>query len=294
MRRIQVKSILNKHKKRDDWFLDDYSVNPYSGCSFNCIYCYIRGSKYGENMAETFSIKVNAPEVLERQLRRRAMRNEYGIIALSASTEPYQKVEEDLMLTRKLLQIILKYRFPVEILTKSKLILRDLDILRDIDKSAILPPDLRSHLNHGVIINFSISTLDRELSKIIEPGAPSPEERLDTLKKCAEEDFLTGVSYIPVLPYISDSEAQLDEMIGAAKTYGASFVFVGALTLFGSGPTDSKTLCYKFIKKHYPDLLPKYKSLFRIFSQPPKQYQEELDEKASKLCRKHKIKYRII
>jgi len=72
------------------------------------------------------------------------------IIALSASTEPYQKVEEDLMLTRKLLQIILKYRFPVEILTKSKLILRDLDILRDIDKSAILPPDLRSHLNHGV------------------------------------------------------------------------------------------------------------------------------------------------
>jgi len=96
------------------------------------------------------------------------------------------------------------------------------------------------------------------------------------------------------LPYISDSEAQLDEMIGAAKTYGASFVFVGALTLFGSGPTDSKTLCYKFIKKHYPDLLPKYKSLFRIFSQPPKQYQEELDEKASKLCRKHKIKYRII
>jgi len=78
MRRIQVKSILNKHKKGDDWFLDDYSVNPYSGCSFNCIYCYIRGSKYGENMAETFSIKVNSPEVLERQLRRRAMRNEYG------------------------------------------------------------------------------------------------------------------------------------------------------------------------------------------------------------------------
>ena len=104
---IQVKSILNKHKKRDDWFLDDYSVNPYSGCSFNCIYCYIRGSKYGENMAKTLSAKINAPELLEKQLSRRAKRGEYGIIALSSSTEPYMPIEEKLKLTRKLLEIIL-------------------------------------------------------------------------------------------------------------------------------------------------------------------------------------------
>jgi DNA repair photolyase len=63
---IQVKSILNKHKKRDDWFLDDYSVNPYEGCAFNCIYCYIRGSKYGENMVKTLSAKVNSSELLEK------------------------------------------------------------------------------------------------------------------------------------------------------------------------------------------------------------------------------------
>jgi len=68
---IQVKSILNKHKKRDDWFLDDYSINPYSGCSFNCIYCSIRGSKYGKNMAKTLSAKINAPEVLEKQLKKK-------------------------------------------------------------------------------------------------------------------------------------------------------------------------------------------------------------------------------
>ena len=104
---IKVKSILNKHKKRDDWFLDDYSVNPYSGCSFNCIYCYIRGSKYGENMAKTLSVKINAPELLEKQLSRRAKRGEYGIIALSSSTEPYMPIEEKLKLTRKLLEIIL-------------------------------------------------------------------------------------------------------------------------------------------------------------------------------------------
>jgi len=91
---IQVKSILNKHKRRDSWFLDDYSVNPYQGCSFNCVYCYIRGSKYGENMAKTLSVKTNAPELLEKQLSRRAKKEEYGIISLSSSTEAYLPIEE--------------------------------------------------------------------------------------------------------------------------------------------------------------------------------------------------------
>lgn len=186
---IQVKSILNKHKKRDDWFLDDYSVNPYSGCSFNCIYCYIRGSKYGENMAKTLSAKVNAPELLERQLSRRAKKGEYGIIALSSSTEPYMPIEERLKLTRKLLEIILKYKFPVEVATKSKLVLRDLDLLKEIDKNAIVPVDLKLKLKHGVIISFSISTLDEKLAKIVEPGAPKPIERLETMQKCKEEGF---------------------------------------------------------------------------------------------------------
>jgi DNA repair photolyase len=131
-----VKSILNKHKRRDDWFLDDYSVNPYEGCSFNCIYCYIRGSKYGENMAKTLSAKVNSPQLLGKQLSRRARKGEYGIIAFSSSTEPYMPIEEKLKLTRKLLEIILKYKFPVHILTKSKLVLRDLDLLKEIDKNA--------------------------------------------------------------------------------------------------------------------------------------------------------------
>lgn len=90
---IQVKSILNKHRKRDDWFLDDYSVNPYYGCSFNCIYCYTRGSRYGENMPGELSAKANAPEVLEKQLRRRVKKGEYGIIAISTSTKPYQRVK---------------------------------------------------------------------------------------------------------------------------------------------------------------------------------------------------------
>lgn len=291
---IQVKSILNKHKKRDDWFLDDYSVNPYSGCSFNCIYCYIRGSKYGENMAKTLSVKTNAPELLERQLSRRAKKGEYGIIALSSSTEPYMQIEEKVKLTRKLLGIILKYKFPVEIATKSKHVLRYFDILREIDKNAILPADLKPRLKNGTIISFSISTLDKKLAKILEPGAPEPIERLETMKKCKEEGFLTGVCFIPVLPFLSDSEKQLEETIRIAKEYGADFIFVGGLTLFGNGSADCKTLYYKLLEKYYPELVPRYRSLYRIFFAPPKEYQKELEERSKRLCDKYGIKNRII
>jgi DNA repair photolyase len=291
---IQVKSILNKHKKRDDWFLDDYSVNPYEGCSFNCLYCYIRGSKYGENMARTLSAKVNSPELLEKQLSRRARRGEYGIILFSSSTEPYMPIEEKLKLTRRLLEITLRYKFPVHVLTKSKLVLRDLDLLKEIDKIAILPDDLKLKLRRGAIISFSISTLDEKLAKILEPGAPIPKERLETMKKCREEGFLTGVCYIPVLPFISDTEEQLDEMIRIAKDYGADYVLVGTLTLFGKGPADCKTLYYKFLERYFPELLPKYKSLFKIFFQPTKEYQEELQERSIRICSKYKIKHRIV
>jgi DNA repair photolyase len=291
---IKVKSILNKHKRRDDWFLDDYSINPYEGCSFNCIYCYIRGSKYGENMAKTLSAKVNSPELLEKQLQRRARKGEFGIIALSTSTEPYMPVEEKLGLTRKLLGVILRYKFPVHVLTKSKLVLRDLGLLKEIDKNAILPADLRSKLKHGVIISFSISTLDEKLAKILEPGAPPPKERLETMEKCKEEGFLTGVCYIPVLPFISDTDEQLDKMIKTAKDYGADYVIVGALTLFGNGPADCKTLYYKFLERYFPELVPKYKSLFKISFQPTREYQQKLHEMSTSICSKYNVKHRII
>ncbi len=288
--KIEVKSILNKHKKRDDWFLDDYSINPYVGCSFNCIYCYIRGSKYG---GKRLSAKINAPYMLEKQLKKRADKKEYGIILLSSSTEAYLPIEEELKLTKKLLEIILRYRFPVHIVTKSTLVLRDLDILKEIDKYAILPEDLKDRLKRGVIISFSISTLDEKLAKIFEPGAPKPRERLETMKKCKEEGFLVGIDFIPVLPYLSDSEDKLDKMIRAAKDYGADFVLVGALTLFGKNPDDCKVSYYKVLEKYYPDLIQKYKSLFRIFSMPSKQYQSELEERAIEICKKYRIKYKI-
>src|SRR5262245_29721814 len=103
---ILAKSLLNKTKRRDSWFLDDYTINPYSGCSFNCLYCYIRGSKYGTHMEEKLSIKTNAIELLEKQLRSRAKKGQYGFIVLSSATDPYLQFEKEYLLTRRILEVI--------------------------------------------------------------------------------------------------------------------------------------------------------------------------------------------
>jgi DNA repair photolyase len=290
---VKVRSILNRHKRRDEWFLDDYSINPYYGCSFNCIYCYIRGSKYGKYKNSEIAAKINAPEILDRQLRHRAKKREYGIIALSSSTEPYMHIEKRLELTRRILQKILKHRFPVEIATKSKLLLRDLDVLERIDRTAILPADLAQKLGRGVIISFSISTLDEKLAKIVEPGAPPPRDRLEVMLKCKQEGFLVGVNYIPVLPYLSDSEEDLDEMVRAAKDHGADYVLIGSLTLFGGAANDCKTLYYKFLEERFPELVPKYKSLFGGSFTPGKRYEAKLAKMAGRICEKHGIRNRI-
>jgi len=231
VKEITVKTILNKHKKRDAWFLDDYSLNPYQLCDFNCIYCYIRGSKYGENMKQGLVAKINAPALLEKELLRRTRKKEYGIIALSSATEPWMHIEKKYKLTRKCLQIVAKYRFPIHCLTKSTLILRDLDLLKRIDENAILPEDL-CKLNHGVLITFSLSTIDEKIAKIFETNAPKPKERLETLYKVKEAGFYAGIAYIPVLPFISD---ELEKMIKAAKDFNADYVFGGTLTLYGIG-----------------------------------------------------------
>jgi len=287
---IRAKSILNRHRKRDDWFLDDYSVNPYGGCSFNCVYCYVRGSKYGKGNAG-ISVKINAPELLRKQLKRRAEKREYGIIALGSATEPYMPIEEKYGLTRKSLEIILEFRFPVEVGTKSTLILRDLDLLKEIDRNACLPEDLKRKPGRGAIVAFSFSTLNADLARIFEPGAPEPEERLETMKKCSEAGLLAGAAFIPVLPFLSDSEEALDEMMRRSRDYGACFVFVGGLTLFGNRPSDCRMTYFRTLEQHFPELGPFYKRLFLGSFAPRRSYQRELEEKARELASKYGLQY---
>jgi DNA repair photolyase len=291
---ISAKTILNKKKKPDEWFLDDYTLNPYSGCSFNCLYCYIRGSKYGIHMEEKLSVKTNAPELLEKQLQNLAKKNKYGVIVLASATDPYLQIEKNIGLTRRLLEIILKYKFPLHVITKSDLVVRDFDLLHEIDKSAVLPVHLQGKISHGVFITFSFSTIEDSIAKIFEPGATLPSRRLEILKQTSAAGFHYGVSMMPLLPFISDSEEQLENMLTAFKTAGAKYVFPASLTLFGEGPVDSKTLMLRAVEKHYPHLLVSYKNLFAGDFRASADYQRELSEKANRLLKKHEIKNRIV
>jgi DNA repair photolyase len=290
----EIKSILNKHKKRDGWFLDDYSINPYEGCGFNCTYCYVHGSKYSENLAEKIVVKKDAAAILDKQLSNRSKKNQYGIIAVGSATDAYMQVEEEIGLTRELLQIILNHRFPVFISTKSTLIKRDFDLLKQIDETAILPDDLQQTLKRGVIISFSISTLDEQLAKQLESGAPSPIERLETLKQCSENGFLCGINAMPLLPFISDTDEELEKIIVAAKEYGANYILTSGMTLFGNDERDSKQLYFKFLRNHYPHLLEKYETMYGSVYYPSWKYQNDLKRRTELFCKKYSIRNSIL
>ncbi|NYB53018.1 MAG: radical SAM protein [Methanobacteriaceae archaeon] len=293
VRKIKVKSVLNKQKYADDWFLSSYSLNPYSGCSFNCVYCYTRGSKYGEHQAPGLAVKINAPEILVRQLKNRARKREYGFIAFGSATDPYLPLEKDLKLTRELLLIILRFHFPVNLLTRSPLILRDLDVLKKIGEKAVIPPELLDKMDTGVVLSFSFSTTDERLARIFEPAAPSPIERLETMKKCKEAGFLVGAIFMPLLPFLSDGEEHLDQIIQDAKEHGADFVMASGLTLFGDKPHDCKTRYYKVLQEHFPELLPKTRAIFGNSFAPSRKYQGELYQRLVKLLKRHEISNRI-
>ncbi|MDH7447120.1 SPL family radical SAM protein [Aquimarina sp. 2201CG14-23] len=291
---IIVKSILNKTKKRDSWFLDDYTINLYSSCSFNCLYCYIRGSKYGTNLENSLSVKMNAIELLDRQLFNRAKKNQYGIIVLSSATDPYLQIEKKYELTREALKVIAKHKFPVHIITKSHLIERDFDILDQIDKTAIIPKDLQPRLDKGVLISFSFSTLQDEVGKIFEPGATKPSIRLKTVETSIQNNFITGISLMPLLPFISDTTAHLNLLFKTFKSYKVHYILPATITLFGNGSADSKTLMLQAIKKHYPELENKYIHYFKNGSEMPDYYKKAFYVKMKELCTQYQIPDRII
>lgn len=293
-REIEVKSVLNRTKRRDSWFLDDYTLNLYSSCAFNCLYCYIRGSKYGTNLETSLSVKVNAIQVLERQLALRARKGQQGIIVVASATDPYMGIERDYQLTRSALEVIARHRFPVHIITKSSGLVRDFDLLHHIDRTAILPVDLQGPLGRGVIVSFSFSTLDDAVGNIFEPGAPPPSLRLQALRQTLAEGFLTGVSLMPLLPFISDTTAHLDLLFSTFREVGVNYVLPATLTLFGEGRAASKTLVLNAIRKHYPELEPRYRRYFQQGSDMPRYYREAFDGKMRELCTAYGLRDRIV
>ena len=292
--KIHAKTLLNKNKKRDDWFLGNYTLNPYAGCSMGCIYCYTRGSKYGGDYGDAVAAKSNAVYILKRQLKNSIRRHERGFIVLGSAADPYPTVERDLQLTRAILSIIKRYKFPIHILTKSSLILRDIDVLNGIKDVAIVPSELTDKLDTGVIISFSFSTLNEELARIIEPGAQDPIERLETMKEFSDNGFKTGIINMPVLPLLSDSEKEIETMVKAAKKYKAHYLMYAGLTLYGDAPDDCKTLYYNFLKENYPEFLPEYEKLFKGSIAPSKRYQKDLAIKFNRISNRYGINNKLI
>lgn len=198
IRKIQAKSILNKSK------IHDYCINVYTGCQINCRYCYARlfmkrYSGHKEPWGEFVDVKINAPEVLRKQIAR-AKR---GTIWISSVCDPYQPAEEKYELTRRCLKELLEKQFPVNIQTKSKLAVRDLDLFKEFEE---------------IEAGFTITTSDERISRLFEPGATSVDGRLKALEKIHSAGVKTFAFLGPLLPgkpekLVSDLHGLVDRVI---------------------------------------------------------------------------------
>jgi DNA repair photolyase len=253
IKEIKAKSILRKRKKIDSWFLSHYGMNLYRGCSHNCRYCDGRAEDYyvdGE-FGEDISVKINAIEILRRELdpkRKRSPFRQSFIMIGGGVGDSYQTVEKKYQLSRKALQIIYEYDFPIHILTKSTLIERDIDIIKKINEQ------------NRAIVSFSFSSVDDKISRIFEPGIPLPSERLDTISLFKEEGISCGMFLLPVIPFITDLPELIEDTIRTASEVSIDFIIFGGMTL-----KEGKQKIYFLneLKKSYPNLVDKYHNIYK-------------------------------
>lgn len=207
---IEAKQILVTNKHPSYWFGVKYNLNIYRGCMHGCIYCDSRSECYNvDNFDTDISIKMNAIELLKKELSRKRYRETVGFGAMS---DPYVQIEKKYEMTKQALNVIRDFRFPLFLLTKSNMVLRDIDIINQINKQ-----------NYACIA-FTITTTDDNLAKIIEPNAPLPSERLKAMSVLAMMGIKVGVVVMPTLPFITDSEENIVNIVKKAKEHDASFV----------------------------------------------------------------------
>jgi len=206
---IETKSILSELKGKDPYFGITYNMNLYRGCQHGCIYCDTRSECYGINDISTVSVKKNALELLAKELPTK--RKNKATVGTGSMNDPYMPVEEELQLTRKALQIIAREKFPVHIITKSNLVERDADILQDISKTY-------------AAVSFTVTSADDLLAQRVEPCAPPTSKRLEAMKRLAERGIYTGVTLMPILPFINDTADNITAIVNRAKESGASYI----------------------------------------------------------------------
>jgi len=237
VRSERARSILSSNDSPDLPF--SASINPYRGCEHGCIYCYARPTHAyldlspGLDFETRLVAKDNAPDVLADSLRSKRYRA--SPITIGANTDPYQPVERQRRITRGVLEVLLDHQHPLSIITKSTLILRDLDILEELAKSSL------------VHVLVSITTLDAKLMRIMEPRAASPAARLDAVRRLSKAGVPTGVMAAPIIPAINDHE--IEQLVAAAARAGARTCAYVLLRL----PREVSELFTAWLEQHFPD-----------------------------------------
>jgi DNA repair photolyase len=246
---VEAKSVLNRVPGNGVPF--DWSINPYRGCSHACSFCFARPThKYldmdaGRDFETKIVVKVNAPEVLRRELAARRWKGEH--VAMGTNTDPYQRIEGRYKLMRGILEALRDHRNPFSILTKGTLILRDIDLLQ---QAAQVAP---------VSAALSIGTLDEDAWRRSEPGTPHPKARIEAVRALNAAGIPTGVLMAPILPGITDAPAQLRRVVRAAIDAGATHVAPIMLHL----RPGVREEFLPWLEREYPELVPRYRDSYR-------------------------------
>lgn len=274
---IKYNSIKSKsaiHKLNDDFVDYDYSLNIYRGCVHNCIYCYAIYSHFyiekdTDNFFNEITVKENIVEVLERELKNKNYKK--GIIYINTVTDCYQACEAKYKIMPEVLKLMIKYKNPISISTKSDLILRDYNLFDEL-----------SRLTY-VNIKASIITLDGIKHRFLEPYTVSPERRFNMLESFNKTNVETNVNFIPLIPYINNSEKDIESIISMAKEKGVDYLVAGFLNLIG----DTRKMFYQYLDDK-ADLRTEIYNLIK----DEEQY-KEYRKKIYSVVQKYLLKYKI-
>lgn len=262
---IEAKTILTKVKGSESWYGIDYNMNLYKGCSHGCIYCDSRSNCYQIKNFNIVRGKLNALSILDRELSRK----EKGVIGMGSMSDPYNPQEKKCEMTRDALKLIQKYNYGVSIDTKSDLVLRDIDCLKEIRKK------------NNIIVKFTITTASDELSKKIEPHVCPSSKRFAAVKKLSDNGIFVGIMINPVLPFITDSAENIRSLVRLAHENGAKFIHTYmSMTLRDNQRDYYYSKIDKEIKKRYIETYKESylcyplnaKMLYRIFMEECEKY----------------------
>ncbi len=272
---ICAKTILSPIADPNAWFAARYNMNIYRGCEHRCIYCDSRSDCYQiADFDHELLVKVNAIELLEKELPRKRIK---GTISTGAMSDPYTPAEKDYGLTRRALELIERFRFGIHITTKSDLITRDIDLLRSINR-------VRAS------VSFTLTTTDEGLARKVEPGAPSPSRRLEAMALLHEAGIHVGVDMMPILPFIEDTEENILSIARRAAECGAEYVFPSFGTTMRNG---SREHFYDRMDDLFPGLRSKYEATYGNRYICPSPNQAKLRQVFIDECRRLSLMYEM-